>query len=115
MSHHYEEDTHQASRKKPAPKPAATDTIGPCPFCKAGDVTIYYDSCGNRITCRSCDWMGPARQTNAEAITAWNRAADAIRKRDEVIEALADVASNWGHYKCVQSALRRAAELKDAK
>ena len=58
------------------------DELKPCPFCgEASESKIILSSSGmgvEFVACLACGTDGPAEQTKAEAIAAWNRrAADA--------------------------------------
>lgn len=52
--------------------------IKPCPFCKGKAEGVSKCLAGEyRVTCNSydCDAAGPIKQTEIDAIEAWNRAA----------------------------------------
>jgi Lar family restriction alleviation protein len=48
--------------------------LKPCPFCGSSDVHIVAgDKCDEWGTCVNCGADGPFRDTEAQAIAAWNR------------------------------------------
>lgn len=63
-----------------APEGASpADTLAACPFCASADVEVRRDLFGGTygVACMDCGANGPDAPTEAEAVTAWNRAAPA--------------------------------------
>lgn len=68
--------------------------LKPCPWCLERGHPVPRISAAGRpilhyVECARCEATGPACNTEAEAITAWNRRAPAPQVRADMIEALA--------------------------
>lgn len=71
-----------------------SDVIKPCPFCKSDSDTM--DSPFTRVYCtnRTCLLVGPVRNTEADAIRAWNQMALAFEiARAAVLQEAAESAA----------------------
>ena len=54
-----------------------SEELKPCPFCQDGGKLFINGGVGCRwVECSSCGCDGPARETEAEAIEAWNTRAE---------------------------------------
>jgi hypothetical protein len=53
----------------------AATVINHCPFCPPHETNVLADTNGEDwfVTCDSCDCIGPAAPTQAEAIRRWNQ------------------------------------------
>ena len=51
--------------------------LKPCPFCKSEDVYLVSETEieYNWVYCKNCEAAGPMKETEEEAIEAWNRRA----------------------------------------
>jgi len=61
-------------------------TMLPCPFC--GGETYQHRHFWEVVTCRDCAADGPAKETPAEAIAAWNTRAGQALERAEIVAKL---------------------------
>lgn len=56
-------------------------TLLPCPFCGSLDLFsggVGIDCMDHGIICESCAGRGPAEESEAEAVTSWNRRAPVL-------------------------------------
>lgn len=50
------------------------EKLKPCPFCGGENIFIMDDMCGlNWASCSSCLTDGPVKNTEKEAVMAWNK------------------------------------------
>lgn len=65
-------------------KQPGVPNISPCPWCGTTTEVRRADDSYVRCTSRRCSVLGPESPTDIEAITAWNRVANAVAERDDL-------------------------------
>jgi Lar family restriction alleviation protein len=62
-----------------------------CPFCGSQDIDYLEVEAGYQLACGGCHAQGPERQTDMEALIAWNqqRQVETIEEREALIRDLA--------------------------
>lgn len=78
-----------------------SEELKPCPFCPDGGKLFINGGVGCRwVECSSCGCEGPAYETEAEAIEAWNTRAERTCKAEQDYDAMDDGIPDCRIWKC---------------